>query len=404
MHIGHYISGGGHAALISFVLLGGMFSPRPEPVSVAQVSVLSEAEFAALTARSQLPQSDVDVSAPPQPEADTAEPAPAPPVPEAAPEVPVAEVAPEPLPEPQAVPEPTQAESLPQVPPPPPPADVTDAPPVLETPAPEVVQVPVTSARPQPRPAPRVAPEPVAQPEPDVQIDEVVQDAVVPDAVVPDEAPSDAVPEPEQQATAPEAATTEIVTEADEPASAAPGASIRPRTRPERPLAPTAPQTPATRTVASSDAVDTARPATQSANAQDDGTAQAVADALAQVLGGSTTAPANDLPIGPPMTSGEKDVLRVAVQACWVVDIGSQAANVTVTVAMNMDRNGRVVNGSLRMLGSDGGSAASADTAFQAARRAILRCQKDGFQLPAEKYAQWREIEMTFNPEGMRVR
>jgi len=38
---------------------------------------------------------------------------------------------------------------------------------------------------------------------------------------------------------------------------------------------------------------------------------------------------------------------------------------------------------------------------FETARRAIIRCGADGFPLPVEKYGQWREIEMTFNPEGM---
>ena len=103
------------------------------------------------------------------------------------------------------------------------------------------------------------------------------------------------------------------------------------------------------------------------------------------------------------MTSGEKEGLRVAVQRCWVVDVGSQAANVTVTVAMQMDQSGRV-SGDIRLIGSEGSPASAVDTAFQAARRAILRCQGDGYDLPAEKYAQWREIEMTFNPDGMRVR
>jgi hypothetical protein len=42
--------------------------------------------------------------------------------------------------------------------------------------------------------------------------------------------------------------------------------------------------------------------------------------------------------------------------------------------------------------------------AFDAARRAIIRCGAKGFDLPAEKYAQWREVEMTFNPESMRIR
>jgi hypothetical protein len=94
------------------------------------------------------------------------------------------------------------------------------------------------------------------------------------------------------------------------------------------------------------------------------------------------------------------------VQDCWVVDVGSQAANVTVTLSMQMDRNGHVVASSLRLLSSSGGSGAAVETAFQAARRAVLRCDqmKGGYDLPIEKYDRWKEIEMTFNPEMMRLR
>ena len=44
------------------------------------------------------------------------------------------------------------------------------------------------------------------------------------------------------------------------------------------------------------------------------------------------------------------------------------------------------------------------NAAFEAARRAVLRCQRGGFDLPIEKYDHWRDIEMTFNPEKMRRR
>lgn len=104
------------------------------------------------------------------------------------------------------------------------------------------------------------------------------------------------------------------------------------------------------------------------------------------------------------MTRGERQALRLAVQSCWVVDVGSQASNVTVTLAMQMDRDGKVVPGSLKMVGSSGGSGAAVETAFQSARRAVLRCQKEGYDLPAAKFEQWKEIEMTFNPADMRLR
>ena len=42
--------------------------------------------------------------------------------------------------------------------------------------------------------------------------------------------------------------------------------------------------------------------------------------------------------------------------------------------------------------------------AFEAARRAIIRCGSNGYDLPREKYGQWQNIEMTFNPEKMRIK
>ena len=61
--------------------------------------------------------------------------------------------------------------------------------------------------------------------------------------------------------------------------------------------------------------------------------------------------------------------------------------------------------GDVRMIDYTGGSEAAARQAFEAARRAIIRCEgSDGYGLPPEKYDAWRDIEITFNPEGMRLR
>ena len=45
---------------------------------------------------------------------------------------------------------------------------------------------------------------------------------------------------------------------------------------------------------------------------------------------------------------------------------------------------------------------AAAAQAFESARRAIIRCgyQKDGYQLPIEKYARWRQTIIDFRPQG----
>ncbi len=103
------------------------------------------------------------------------------------------------------------------------------------------------------------------------------------------------------------------------------------------------------------------------------------------------------------MTGSGRDSFRIAVNRCWNVDPGSVAARVTVEVAFNLDRDGTVTGNEVRLLSSQGDSGA-VDTAFQAARRAILRCQSGGYQLPADKYDQWQEVVITFDPSGMRLR
>jgi len=107
---------------------------------------------------------------------------------------------------------------------------------------------------------------------------------------------------------------------------------------------------------------------------------------------------------GPPLTGGEMHAFRNQVANCWSVNVGSRAANVSVTIAMEMQPDGKVVASSLEMTGFEGGNQSDANVAFQAARRAILRCQKNGYDLPKEKYARWKNMEITFDPNSMRKR
>ncbi len=359
--IGNIVSGVGHVGFIGWVLFGGLFTSRPDPVEVQEVAMISGAEFQALVDASRQP---VEVAQTPTPAA--------PEVTEDAPEVDVA------LQESEATPPPDVAEpaedpveevapEVSQVAPerPEPPAEVTveDAP-VEDTPVERAAEV--------------VAPEPSPRPEP-----EAVQEPTPQEAVVPEET-GETVEQAQDAAQTPES-SDRIITEATEAPAAAPTASMRPPAR--RPSAPR----PVTQT-----SQTTATP-TQDDSAVDDAAVQAALEA-------ALSSAANDIPTGPPMSSGEKDALRLAVQNCWNVDPGARWAQTTVTVAMSMTQDGKVVSSSLRMIASEGGDASTANAAFGAARRAILLCQKDGYPLPSEKYGQWKEIEMTFNPERMRVR
>ena len=69
-----------------------------------------------------------------------------------------------------------------------------------------------------------------------------------------------------------------------------------------------------------------------------------------------------------------------------------------------MSQDGKPLAETIRMLTSSGGTGTAARQAFEAARRAIIRCGAQGFGLPVDKYDHWREIEMTFNPEKMRIK
>ncbi|KIC21959.1 energy transducer TonB [Leisingera sp. ANG-Vp] len=380
MQTGTKISLAGHGLLMGWVVFGAWFPSEPLPFEVQQVALISAEQFEKLSQQRQAPQ----VSPEPAPlnEPEAVQPAPEPaPQPDPEPEItrpePVAPAEPDPqvavLPEPQ--PEPDVPVELPSA------VEEPEVPSLVPQVAPEAQQ----------RPSDRVAPVPVARPEPDTAVAEIEQPEVAPEEGAETE-------QEVQEATAPEEASDRIVTEENEGeelvASAAPAASLRPRTRPARPQ----PQP--------EEVVEAAQPAEPEQPAEEPAadTSSAVEDALAEALAGGADAEAPE-PSGPPLTLGEKDALRVAVSQCWNVgSLSTDALNTTVVVGVSLSEDGKPDGSSIRMLTSTGGSVSAAKQAYEAARRAIIRCGRNGFNLPPEKYAQWRDIEMTFNPERMRIK
>ena len=368
MNAGQIISGVGHVGLIGWVLFGGAFQSDPLPFEVTEVSVISASDFEALLASDQAPEPVTDVALPVEPE-----------TPVAPADTPQTDAPPEAV-QPQAS-EPPVAETLPQTPAPlPPQPETTEVVPLPQLEPSPNVDLQTALVRPKARPADRIAPQPVAQPNPETTPDIDVAPEVSAEV---SEAPVEEAP---QEATAPEEAAPEIVTEADEQTNA-PLASVRPPARRPAALAQQAPSE-----EAPSDAIA-------------DAVSDAVSDALADALEEAAPAATPSVPSGPPLTAGETDALRVAVAQCWNVgSLSSEALNTTVVVAMSMNRDATPVVGSIRLETFTGGSDAAARQAFEAARRAIIRCGARGYGLPDEKYEQWKEIEITFNPERMRNR
>ncbi|WP_170370889.1 energy transducer TonB [Ruegeria arenilitoris] len=363
MDTGTKISAIAHVTLIGWALFGGTFRSEPLPFAVQEVSVVSAEQFAALTAQSDAP----EVPTPPNALED-------PIVQPPAPEVPEPSVEEQPRPEPATPPEP-EPEPQPEAVETPPEPEVIEQPPVLDEPEPEVAVLPALPES-QPRPADKVAPEPIAPPPLDAKPDDIETPAVSLDEGA-------EIQQEQQDQTAPEEATDQIVTEAEEAKDLSPQSSPRPRVRPNRPKP------------AETEQTATAEPVEQAAEPDE----AAINDALAEALGGASE------PSGPPLTGGEKDAMRLAVSRCWNVgSLSTDALKTVVVVGFSLNRDGSIVPGSLQLLDSSGGSDGAAKQAYEAARRAILRCGAKGYDLPADKYEHWKDIEITFNPERMRIK
>ena len=355
--MGWYISSAGHLFLFLLVIYGGLFArDRFAEVTVAEVSIVTEAEYAALTPPQTAPETQTDapsVLAPVEDEAPSA------PAEDQAPEV----SEPDPVNVPDA-PDPSEIER----PQPVPQTAVVDDAPEIDMPETEIdgtsLERNVVAA-----PAPRVAPTPSIAPPPLAEVSPERVEDFAPDP----ESPPEDVVNPQDPSALPEA-SDRIVTEAEETRDKAPASSRRPRSRPAQPVR----------------------------QVEDAGAANA--NAIAAAVSEANESVSQTAPSGPPLTGGDMDAFRVAVSGCWVVDPGARSAGVKVTVSFSLGRDGKVVANDIRQVSATGGDAATQRAAFQAARRAVLRCQKGGYPLPVEKYEHWRDIEMTFNPEGMQVR
>ena len=242
-----------------------------------------------------------------------------------------------------------------------------DAPPALEAPAQDApAAAPAPAPRPDPAPAPAPAPTPAPAPAP----------------------AAEPVTEPQetQEQTAQEETTTQVVTEADETSNQAPTRSTRPGRKPTPPpvVAEAEPEADPVPGLAESIAG-----AVTEANSEN-----AIAD-NANPGGGS----------GQPITRAEKGAFILGIQKCWNVGaLSTDALKVTVIVGFTMTPDAKPEIGSIRLVGAEGGSGAAVDRAYEAARRAIIRCGSAGFGLPADKYDQWRGVEVKFNATTKEIR
>ncbi len=243
----------------------------------------------------------------------------------------------------------------------------------------------IAIAAPEPTPAPRIDKQ--SAPKPDVNAKEA-------ETVVKETAPDDSAEKAEQvkepkQEQAPKEAATEIVTEAEKPSEYAPTTSSVPRSRPKN-IKPKIAE------------IEKPEPKEEPVKEEPkDNTADEIAKALAQAeKEAQENKPA--VPVGPPLTGGEREGLVLAVQKCWNVPVGLQNADdLSVVIGIELNPDGKLA-GAPKLLEPSGTPTGALKQAFEAGRRALIRCAP--YDLPKDKYEQWRQIEVVFNPENMVLR
>ena len=380
MSIGTYISVTMHASMVGWLLLNGNFESNPREISVTEVSLVSAEMF------------DIALNnTPPEVEASIEIAVAQPPVDETAPKLSIKLDAPV-MDKKQPVMVSPQDDKIPPPPIPEQPEPLEDLvvvlPSELITPtvpptSPDILE---TSLTPKPRQSNRITSQTVAPSEPEVDIGDFTRDAVSPQEM------SSSEKKP-QTATAPEASTSEIITEAEKPsklprvAVLAPEQSVRPKRR----------------------SIKIKLDKEQSK--QTEQTIDPLAAALNEALTGSTNESESEVSaesqktVTEALAPGTIRGMQLAISPCWNLGASSSAAlSTTVVVGMELSIEGKPLASSIYLVGYEGGDDASAQRAFETAQRAINDCGAKGFELPADKYSAWKKVEITFNPERMRVR
>lgn len=97
----------------------------------------------------------------------------------------------------------------------------------------------------------------------------------------------------------------------------------------------------------------------------------------------------------PAFAEGFKTQLSESILRCWNTGaLSSNALRVTIEIEIDLDEGGHVKPGSISMVTASHGEEGAIRQAFEAARRAVLRCSTGGYQERGSKRLQ-------FGPEGV---
>ena len=376
MHVGHYISGAAHLSFLLWLVLGDVFTSKPDEISITTISIISTQQFEKEFVTDTIPQVSDEIEVLNQLEPDLA--ASNPTVSEIDEQVPAISPKIPDIPKLQQdnIELPEQIQSV--IP------ELSNEPdqPGLNQDDPSPAPLPETTETQSPVIADRVASVPVIPQNEDAFNDDAIDSL---SQVPSDQENLDFKIEEQNQSTL--GASTEIITEPKKKPSGAPKKSLRPKGRPQIQTGNETKDTP------SEDLVDAVSSALS--NIEDE---QENSESLDTVFNTSLNSAATIESIG--------NALLKQIEPCWNVDVGNQNAYVKVTVAFSLDKNGKIERNEIKLVASEGGEGSAARSAFTNAKKTIFKCQKkwDGFNLQDFDYEQWQQIVLTFNPDQMRNR
>ena len=376
MHVGHYISGAAHLSFLLWLVLGDVFTSKPDEISITTISIISTQQFEKEFVTDTIPQVSDEIEVLNQLEPDLA--ASNPTVSEIDEQVPAISPKIPDIPKLQQdnIELPEQIQSV--IP------ELSNEPdqPGLNQDDPSPAPLPETTETQSPVIADRVASVPVIPQNEDAFNDDAIDSL---SQVPSDQENSDFKIEEQNQSTL--GATTEIITEPKKKPSGAPKKSLRPKGRPQIQTGNETKDTP------SEDLVDAVSSALSNIENE-----QENSESLDTVFNTSLSSAATIESIG--------NALLKQIEPCWNVDVGNQNAYVKVTVAFSLDKNGKIERNEIKLVASEGGEGSAARSAFTNAKKTIFKCQKkwDGFNLQDFDYEQWQQIVLTFNPDQMRNR
>ncbi|KAA0971138.1 cell envelope integrity protein TolA [Aureimonas fodinaquatilis] len=253
--------------------------------------------------------------------------------------------------------------------------------------------VQTATAEAPPPPAPQTPPTP--EPEPQVEPEQPVE---------PQPPEPEAVAEPQPAEPAETAPEPEVIDEAALPAETPPEPQMP--QMPQNVPVPQAKPTPPPAQRAAPRPVETRT--TETAN--DDAEKEFDADEIAALLnrdasaGGGARRSTETANLGTTRQTGSKlsqselDALRAQVSRCWSPPVGlADAGPLLITVTMQLDPTGQLMG--MPQIVRGGGSSMVERAAGDAAVRAVRRCAP--YSLPADKYDNWANVTMNFDPSQM---